>query len=132
MLRKANRALGRIYDEALARHGMTTAQFSILRTIARGQPLALSRLAEQQVMDRTSLYRALGPIEKRGWVAVSPGAGRTKLAALTAEGHAAMRAAEPAWQAVQMRVEKGMGTELLRGIDLGLEALVRSAGGGRA
>jgi len=61
-LRKAGRAVSRAYDEALAAHGMSTAQFAILRHVARGAPLALSRLAEQLVMDRTSLYRAVAPL----------------------------------------------------------------------
>ena len=43
MLRKAARITGRLYDSALAGHGMTTAQFAILRHVARGEPLALSR-----------------------------------------------------------------------------------------
>lgn len=132
MLRKATRAMARIYDEALAGHGMTTAQFSILRSIARGEPLALSRLAEQQEMDRSSLYRALAPIEKHGWVKVAPGSGRTKLAALTPAGRAAMHAAEPDWEAVQVRVEAGMGAELLHGLDLALRKLVHSAEGAGA
>jgi DNA-binding MarR family transcriptional regulator len=132
MLRKATRAVARAYDEALAGHGMTTAQFAILRNIARAQPLALSRLAEQLEMDRTSLYRALAPIEKHGWITVTHGSGRTKLAALTPRGRAALTAAEPDWEAVQGRVEAGMGLELLRGLDLALQGLVRSAEGGRA
>ncbi|NYT39282.1 MarR family transcriptional regulator [Sphingomonas sp. R-74633] len=132
MLRKATRAVARVYDEALAGHGMTTAQFSILRKISRAQPLALSRLAEQLEMDRSSLYRALAPLEKLGWVTVRAGSGRTKLATLTPAGHAAMTGAEPDWEKVQGRVEAGMGSELLRGLDLGLQALVRSAEGGRA
>src|SRR5215216_4692041 len=83
LLRKAARAVGHVYDEALASHGMTTAQFAILRTVVRGEPLPLSRLAEQLVLDRTSLYRALAPLEAKGWVAVVPGQGKTKLATLT-------------------------------------------------
>lgn len=133
MLRRASRALAHAYDEALAPHGMTTAQFSILRSIARGEPLALSRLAEQQEMDRTSLYRALAPIEKHGWVLVAPGGGgRTKLVALTPEGRAALAAAEPDWEALQLRVETDMGMELLRGLDLALHKLVDSASGAGA
>jgi len=132
MLRKATRAVARAYDEALAGHGMTTAQFAILRHVARGEPLALSRLAEQLAMDRTSLYRALAPIEKQGWVTVQPGDGRTKLAALTPAGRNALAAAEPDWEAVQGRVEDGMGMELLRGLDLALRKLVQSAEGERA
>lgn len=109
LLRKAARAVGRLYDDALAGQGMTTAQFALLRHIARGEPLPLSRLAEQLVLDRTSLYRALAPIEARGWVAVAAGSGKTKLASLTQAGRAALADAEADWAAVQERISREMG-----------------------
>jgi DNA-binding MarR family transcriptional regulator len=108
-LRKAARAVSRVYDEALAGRGMSTAQFAILRHVGRGEPLALSRLAEQLAMDRTSLYRALAPLEAKGWVAVAPGAGKSRLASLTAGGREAMRSAEGDWQHVQARITGAMG-----------------------
>ncbi|MET0361457.1 MAG: MarR family winged helix-turn-helix transcriptional regulator [Sphingobium sp.] len=108
-LRKAARAAGRIYDDAVVPHGLTTAQFAILRHIARGQPLALSRLAEQLVMDRTSLYRALAPLEAKDWVTVGPGPGKSRLASLTTKGRAAITDAEAGWDAVQARLVAAMG-----------------------
>jgi len=108
-LRKAARAVGRVYDEALAGAGMTTAQFAVLRNIGRGEPLPLSRLAEQLVMDRTSLYRAIGPIEAKGWVRIVAGPGKAKLASLTPAGRAVMADAEADWEAVQARVVEAMG-----------------------
>jgi len=109
LLRKAARAVGHVYDEALVSHGMTTAQFAILRNIKGGEPLALSRLAEQLVLDRTSLYRALAPLEAKAWVAVEQGQGKTKLATLTPLGHSALTAAEADWEAVQSRITGAMG-----------------------
>lgn len=122
-LRKANRAVGRVYDEALARRGMTTAQFAILRHVARAGSVPLSRLADSLVMDRTSLYRALTPVEAKGWVAVTPGPGRAKLAALTDEGRAAMESAEADWEAVQDRLVGTLGAEQWAGLQAGLRAL---------
>jgi DNA-binding MarR family transcriptional regulator len=122
-LRKAARAVGRVYDDALAEAGMTTAQFAILRHVSRGEPLPLSRLADGLVMDRTSLYRALAPIEARGWVAVSAGIGRTKLASLTPAGRAAMDGAEAGWAGVQRRIVGTMGPEAWAGLEAGLKAL---------
>lgn len=134
MLRKAARTVGRVYDEALASHGMTTAQFAILRHVAREEPLALSRLAEQLQMDRSSLYRALAPIEKRGWVVVKPGAGRSKCATLSEMGRAALHAAEPDWAALQQRVEDEAGSALWSVMKAGLKSLTQSVerAGGRA
>jgi DNA-binding MarR family transcriptional regulator len=108
-LRKAARAVSRVYDEALAGHAMSTAQFAILRHVGRGEPLALSRLAEQLAMDRTSLYRALAPLEARDWIAVAPGPGKSRLASLTAAGRGAMDDAEDDWRRVQARVTSAMG-----------------------
>lgn len=134
MLRKAARMTGRLYDSALAGHGMTTAQFAILRHVARGEPLALSRLAEQLEMDRSSLYRALAPIEKRGWVGVTAGAGRSKHASLSAAGREALQAAEPDWAAMQRRVEAEAGPALWRELKAGIEGFTQSLerAGGRA
>jgi len=126
LLRKASRVIGRIYDEALAGHGMSIGQFAILRHIARGEPLALSRLAEQLEMDRSSLYRALSPLEKRGWVQTAAGAGRSKCASLTDEGRAAMHAAEPDWGKLQQRVEDEAGAALWKVLKAGLESFTQS------
>jgi hypothetical protein len=69
-LRKAARAISRIYDEALAGAGINVTQLAILRAIGRagddGAPL--SRLAENLVMDNTSLYRGLGPLIRSRWI----------------------------------------------------------------
>jgi DNA-binding MarR family transcriptional regulator len=122
-LRKAARAVGRVYDEALAGAGMTTAQFAILRHVARGGSVPLSRLADSLVMDRTSLYRALAPVEAKGWIAVSPGAGKAKLASLTPEGRAALAGAEDDWVEVQERIVGTMGAEQWTALQAGLRAL---------
>lgn len=134
LLRKAARTVSGVYDAALAGHGMTTAQFAILRHVARGEPLALSRLAEQLEMDRSSLYRALAPIEKRGWVRISAGPGRSKCTSLTSEGRAALCAAEPDWAAMQRRVEAEAGTALWKRMTAGLENFTQSVerAGGRS
>ena len=101
-LRKASRAVTRLYDDRLAGHGMTTTQFAILRNLAReGGILPLSRLADRLVMDRTSLYRTLMPVARVGWVTIEAGSGRAKLARLTVAGRAAMAGAEDDWQDAQ-------------------------------
>ncbi|MEJ5975154.1 MarR family transcriptional regulator [Novosphingobium sp. PS1R-30] len=101
-LRKASRAVTRLYDERLATHGMTTTQFAILRNLSRADgEMPLSRLAERLVMDRTSLYRTLTPIERAGWITLDSGPGRSKLARLTDAGRAVMQGAESDWEAAQ-------------------------------
>jgi DNA-binding MarR family transcriptional regulator len=109
-LRKAARAVSRVYDDELSGTGMTIAQFSVLRHIARGGAMPLSRLAEALVMDRTSLYRALAPLERLGWVATGDAPkGRARIVTLTDAGRAAMEAATPPWRAAQQRLIGAMG-----------------------
>ena len=109
-LRKASRALSRVYDEALDPAGLTTTQFSILRTLAREGDMPLSRLAERMVMDRTSLYRTLTPLTRQGHLAITgAGRGKAKLAALTPEGRAAIAAAAGRWAAAQDRIASALG-----------------------
>jgi DNA-binding MarR family transcriptional regulator len=113
-LRKATRALSRIYDDALAAVGMTITQFAILRVIGRAGAggIPLSRLAESLVMDKTSLYRGLGPLIRSGWVVVTQaGKGRTKLVCLTTEGRRVTDAAAELWEVAQSKVVEAFGVE---------------------
>ena len=101
-LRKASRAVSRLYDEAMVGSGMTTTQLAILRSLGRTGTTPLSRLADSLVMDRTSLYRALPPLLAKGWMAVSDAErGKTKLADLTDAGREALIRAAPYWEAAQ-------------------------------
>jgi DNA-binding MarR family transcriptional regulator len=102
-LRKAARALTRLYDDRLSAKGMTTTQFAILGMLERRGDLPLSDLADLLVMDRTTLYRAIAPLERRGWVAVSPGAGRSKIAKLSDAGRAARASGKEDWGVAQRR-----------------------------
>jgi DNA-binding MarR family transcriptional regulator len=110
-LKKASRAISRLYDDALAGTGVGIAQFAILRCLSRNGDMPLSRLAEAMVMDRTSLYRALGPLTRNGWVAITSSEGRTKSAGLRPEGVAAMERAAVPWDAAQSRFLADLGAE---------------------
>jgi DNA-binding MarR family transcriptional regulator len=103
-LRKASRAATRLYDEVMAGTGMSIAQFAILRNIARNAPIPLSRLADLLVMDRTTLYRGLRPLERDGWVAIDAANSRVKTARLTDAGRKAMLDATDAWEDAQRRL----------------------------
>lgn len=124
-LRKASRAVTRLYDERLGAAGMTTTQFAVLRHLARHGDLALPRLADLLVMDRTSLYRTLAPIERHGWIRLGPGGrGRARQAALTGAGHAALDAATPAWEACQRDVLAALGEDALLALQARLGEVV--------
>lgn len=101
-LRRATRSIARLYDNRLAAVGLTTTQFSILRSLAAANgPVALSELAHDQVFERTSLYRALEPLRRQRLIAIKAGHGRAKVAALTPLGVKRVAAALPVWQEAQ-------------------------------
>lgn len=101
-LRRATRSIARLYDARLANVGLTTTQFSILQSLDRATgPLPLSELAEEQVYERTSLYRALDPLRRRKLIVIRAGRGRAKVAALTALGARRIAAARPCWEDAQ-------------------------------
>jgi len=101
-LRRATRSVARLYDAHLAHAGLTTTQYSLLVSLdRRGGPVPLTELAEEQVFERTSLYRALEPLRREGLIALTAGPGRAKYAALTPRGARRAAEARPHWQAAQ-------------------------------
>jgi DNA-binding MarR family transcriptional regulator len=113
-LRKASRVLTAIYDEHLSRHGVTITQFSLLRNIRRRQTVTLSELAEAMVMDRTTLYRTIQPLEKAGLVVIADAEkGNIRLASLTKSGQAKLAAAEPDWKKSEAEINRRLGADTL-------------------
>lgn len=102
-LRRAARKVTRRYEEALRPVGLTMGQFSTLAALARPDPVALTVLAEQLGMDRTTLTRDLAPLERRGLVASSPSKEdrRVRGIALTDAGRSCLEKAAPLWRAAQ-------------------------------
>ncbi len=109
-LRKASRVLTAIYDTHLSQHGVTITQFSMLRNIKRHASRNLSELADYMVMDRTTLYRSIAPLEKAGWVKIAAAEkGHIRLASLTKSGLAKLTTAEPDWQKAEAEIAESLG-----------------------
>ena len=109
-VRKANRALFRFYEDAMAGTGLSITQFSILRSLKRAGPVGLSTLAATLVMERTSLYRTIAPLVKQGAVTLSSGANKKiKITAITPIGEAKITAALPNWSQAQNSIISAVG-----------------------
>jgi DNA-binding MarR family transcriptional regulator len=128
-LRKASRAITRMYDEAMCDTGMSIVQFSILRNLARHGQLPLMQLADLLVMERTTLYRALTPLERERWVLVAGGKGRAKTAVLTHRGQQALSAATGAWETAQRKLLSAVGIKDWSALEGSLARLVSAAHG---
>ncbi len=111
-LRKANRVLSQIYDSYLSPIGLKTSQFSILRAIRFLKQTTNRDLQDVLVLDQTSLSRALKPLIRDGYVAVSAGIDRRqKQLQLSDSGKQLFRKAEPLWGAAQAHVSSRLGGE---------------------
>ncbi len=112
-LRQATRHVSAMYDQALAPFGLRGTQFSILARLAASGPWSMQALADLLVMDRTTLARAVQPLERDGLVtqSVDPKDRRVRLLALTEAGALRHAAAIEGWRAAQSRYEQALGAE---------------------
>ena len=87
--------------------GLTSGQFSLLNALNRPEPPSMGPVAELLAVDRTTLTAALKPLQRRGWVAVTPDAAdrRSRRLTLTEAGHAVLLQALPSWHRVEAELE---------------------------
>ena len=106
-VQRAARALARLFDDALRPVGLTNGQFSLMMSLNRPEPPPMGPVANLLAMDQTTLTAALKPLQRRGWVNVTPGAKdkRSRLLSLTAEGKSVLAAAVPIWQSTHAALE---------------------------
>jgi DNA-binding MarR family transcriptional regulator len=108
--RRAARALGQLYDRALAPAGIGNAQFTLLAATRELGPVPISRLATHLGTDRTTLTRNLRVLRERSLVTIAPGRdARTREVSLAPDGEAVLEAAVPLWRAQQTRIVAGVG-----------------------
>ena len=112
-MRAAARHLSQSYDRFLAPSGLRTTQFSILARLKRKGPLTINALAEDMVMDRTTLGRNILPLERDGLIIIEPTASdrRAKELRLTKAGEKRLQAALKGWSQAQARFETVFGAE---------------------
>jgi DNA-binding MarR family transcriptional regulator len=114
-VRRAGRRLLHMYDIILAPTGLKQCQYGILSALnARGAALpSVQELAEELVLDRSTLGQNLRPLERDNFVTLltDPRDRRVRLIALSKLGIAKFNEAKPYWQKAQERFEEVFGTE---------------------
>lgn len=111
-LRKASRAVTRLYDGILKSTGLGANQFTILMAVYVLDPKTISHIAEVLNMERTTLTRNIRLMEKQGLISVTPDSDRRKRAlCLTAKGRKALENALPFWEKAQAHVKDEVGQE---------------------
>ena len=114
-LRRATRAVSRMYDDFLRDAGLNITQFSLLRLICAEKELSISTLGGYMVMDRNSITRALAPLERDGLIHSRSGVDkRIRMVSATNKGRRLVEDAEPKWREAQEALIETIGVERWR------------------
>lgn len=127
-LRRTSRAVTARYEKSLQGTGVRATQMPILVAASLMGPVPVGALADQLVMDRTTLTRNLAGLEAEGLVAITADTDRRiRLVALTPTGRRALLAALRAWRTAQSSTEARYGSSRLRALLGELDALTTTA-----
>jgi len=106
--RKRARAITRLYEERLRPHGLRATQYSILAVLALKGTTPLGELADLLGLERTSLTRSAGVMERNGWIASSESDdARERPLHITEAGLDKLLVAFPDWEEAQKMVDQG-------------------------
>ena len=117
LLRTVSRKVTALYDEALAPHGITVAQYSLLRRIRKAEQPSLTELARLTELDRSTIGRNVRLLEQVGLVTLDVGIDqREAKVRLTERARTTIEACEGPWREAQRTVESGIGPEGLNSL----------------
>jgi DNA-binding MarR family transcriptional regulator len=112
--RKAARLITKLYEDHLASAGVTSSQFALLAHLDEAGQASIRELVDALAMERTSIVRALQPLERDGLALQAPDRedARRHVVRLTAAGRKRLQQAIPLWQAAQAEFEQKFGSGL--------------------
>lgn len=111
-VRRSARHMTRLYDRNLAGANISISQFSILAKVHERPGISIAELAEAMVMERTTLVRALKPLQTEGLVDSRAEGPRSALSlSLSASGLSKISECEPLWEAAQKEYEAQIGRD---------------------
>jgi DNA-binding MarR family transcriptional regulator len=111
-VRQAARQVTRQYERHFAQADLTSAQFSILVALSEQGPTTMLDLAKVLVMDRTTLLRAMKPLQREHLLrsTASDADPRQLVYSLSPAGERRLKQAMPLWAKAQEEFEAGMGS----------------------
>lgn len=109
-LRRATRAVTRMYNHVLRSDGLEITQFTLLMALNLTGETTQGNLGKLLALDSTTLTRTLRLVKKRGWVKAKPGNDRRqRLLALTATGRDQLQNSLPHWKRAQEGLRSALG-----------------------
>jgi DNA-binding MarR family transcriptional regulator len=127
-VRQAARQVTKLYEHHLAEAQLTSAQFSILGALGEGGPMTMTDLAGALVMDRTTLLRAMKPLQREELLKSTSSAEdpRQLVFSLSPGGERKLKQALPLWHKAQEEFEAEVGPREAARLRRSLLALAKS------
>ena len=113
-LRRASRAVTRLYNRELQSDGIEITQFTLLMALDRTGEISQGRLGEILALDSTTLTRTLELLKKRGWVQAKEGDDRRmRIFRLTKAGQEKFQHSLRHWKRAQDHVQVALGEKTM-------------------
>ena len=111
--RQLARHVSKLYERHLSRVRLTSTQLSILVFLQQSPGMTMNELARMMVMDRTTLLRAVKPLQREGLVVSAPTTcvARQLAFSVVPKGARKIEEALPLWQAAQREYEAQIGSQ---------------------
>jgi DNA-binding MarR family transcriptional regulator len=114
---RATRVLARVFNDEFRALGLQVSQHGVLTFVAlAGQDGAtIGALADELLLDRTTLTRNLRPLQKAGYLSItrSPADARVQIVSLTKKGQKTIEAIYPLWQRAYGQIRDALGPQAL-------------------
>jgi DNA-binding MarR family transcriptional regulator len=126
-LRLLNRAITKLYDDALRPVGIKSSQLNILVAAALDELTPPATLCLRLKLDNSTLSRNVDRMAARGWIELVPDRddGRAHALRVTAKGQKLIEQAEPAWTAAQKQALEMIGATNAKALARAADAVRR-------
>lgn len=110
--RRTSRALTQLYEHALRPMGLRATQFTVLQVLDRAGEVSQGQLGQMLAMDSTTLTRTLKIMARHSWISERRGRDRReRWLRLARPGQLQLKRALPAWENVQARMRRQLGSQ---------------------
>ena len=118
-VRRAARAITRLYNHELRSEKIEVTQFTLLMALDRTGDISQGKLGKFLALDSTTLTRVLKPLSRQGWIQEQEGDDRrVRIVRLTASGRAKLQHGLPHWKRAQAHIEDTLGESSMRNLEM--------------
>jgi DNA-binding MarR family transcriptional regulator len=129
-LRRAARAVSRLYNHVLRSERIEITQFTLLMALNRAGEISQGQLGKLLALDSTTLTRVLELLRKKGWAKEKEGEDRRfRIIQLTAAGREKLAKSMPHWKKAQGSLQEALGEQTMNQLEGMLNRVTAVAAG---